>query len=155
MALDNIKRIKDAFPRATFTTDVMVGFPGESEADFLDTVSFIEDVGFLDAHVFAYSRRKNTPAADYDGQIPEDIKRKRSDTLIKCVNNVKERVISEIVERVEQLPVIFEEMRGEYWYGHSDTYAEVMAFSEKDIHGERLCVKPIRVENGIIIGEII
>ena len=155
MALENIRRIREAIPNASFTTDVMVGFPGESDADFLDTVSFIEEVGFLDAHVFAYSRRKNTPAESYPNQIPESTKRERSEKLIEVVKNVRDRVLSSIVESKEPLSCIFEELRDDGWYGHSTTFAEVIVTAEENLHGVQKQVLPLSVKNGIIYGKLI
>ena len=62
-------------PEVMFTADLMVGFPGESEEDFLDTMRFVSEAGLLDAHVFAYSKREGTPAASYENQVPEQTKR--------------------------------------------------------------------------------
>ena len=155
MALENIRRIKEAFPRVTFTTDIMVGFPGESDEDFLDSVSFVREVGFLDAHVFAYSKRKNTPAEKYPDQVPEDIKRKRSEELIRVVAEVREKTLSDIARSGRDLPTVFETLEGEWWQGHSDNFATVRVKCEKDIHGERFLVKPIEVRDDVIYGEII
>ncbi len=155
MALENIKRIREAIPGAAFTTDVMVGFPGESEADFLDTVSFIREVRFLDAHVFAYSKRKNTPAESYPDQVPESTKRERSETLIAVVKEVRESVLSELIESGEPLPTIFEEKREGGWYGHAANFSEIIADSSENLHGVQKLVVPIALENGIIRGKII
>ena len=155
MALENIRRIKEAFPRVTFTTDIMVGFPGESDEDFLDSVSFVREVGFLDAHVFAYSKRKNTPAEKYPDQVPEDLKRKRSEELIRVVAEVREKTLSDIARSGRDLPTVFETLEGEWWQGHSDNFATVRVKCEKDIHGERFLVKPIEVRDDVIYGEII
>lgn len=155
MALENIKRIRDAIPEATFTTDVMVGFPGETEADFLDTVSFIKEVKFLDAHVFAYSKRKNTPAEAYPDQISEDIKKQRSEALIEIVKNVRDEVLSKIVAKGKPLPCIFEERRADGWYAHASNFAEVIVDSEENLHGTQLSVIPTSFKNGIIYGKLI
>ena len=155
MALENIRKIKEAFPRVTFTTDIMVGFPGESDEDFLDSVSFVREVGFLDGHVFAYSKRKNTPAEKYPDQVPEDVKRKRSEELIRVVAEVRGKVLSDIVRSGDALPTVFETYDGEWWQGHSDNFATVRVKCENDIHGERFLVKPIEVIDDVIYGEII
>ena len=154
-ALENIKRIKDYIPDATFTTDLMVGFPGETEEDFLETVSFAEEVEFLSAHVFCYSRRKNTVAAELPDQIPEAVKHDRSHRLIERIESISHRVLDDIIEKQDLLDCIFEEQRGEMWYGHSACFAEVMISSNKDLHGKKLSVLPIRREGNIIIGKTI
>ena len=155
MALRNINIIREAFPSATFTTDLMVGFPGETDEDFLNTVEFVKKARFLDCHVFAYSRREGTPAAEYDCQIPEDKKRERSEILIREKNKVRDSVLLEICERGEPLSCIFETVKGRIWTSHSDTFVSVKAESDCDLSGRLVMVKPIRVENGSIYGEII
>lgn len=153
MALENIERIKSKIKGATFTTDIMVGFPGETDEDFADTVDFVRRVGFLDAHVFAYSKRKNTPAEKFPNQIAESTKRARSDELIRVVSEVRERVLSDVVMRGEALSVIFEEKRADAWYGHSEGFAEVTVKSDENLHGVIKNVIPLKLENGIIIGK--
>lgn len=155
MALRNINIIREAFPGATFTTDLMVGFPGETDEDFLETVEFVKKARFLDCHVFAYSRRVGTPAAEYDRQIPEDKKRERSEILIKEKNKVRDSVLLEICDRGEPLSCIFETVKGRVWTSHSDTFVSVKAESDCDLSGRLVLVKPIRVEGGSIYGEII
>ena len=155
MALRNINIIREAFPGATFTTDLMVGFPGESDEDFLETVEFVKKARFLDCHVFAYSRREGTPAAEYDRQIPEDKKKERSEILIKEKNKVRDSVLLEICDRGEPLSCIFETVKGRVWTSHSDTFVSVKAESDCDLSGRLVMVKPIRVEGGSIYGEII
>ena len=155
MALRNMEIIRSAFPAATFTTDLMVGFPGESDADFMETVEFVKKARFLDCHVFAYSRREGTPAAAYKDQVPEDVKRKRSEILIAEKNKVRDSLLREVCERGEPLSCIFETVKGNVWTSHSDTFVEVRATSECDLSGRLVMVKPVRVEDGTIYGEIL
>ena len=68
---------------------------------------------------------------------------------------MRARVVGEIASSGKSLPVLFEERRGEYWYGHSHNFAEVMVLCERELHGEIADVLPERVENGIIIGKIL
>ena len=151
-AMHVIEDIRENIPRATFTTDLMVGFPGESEEDFQQTVDFVRRAGFLDAHVFAYSRREGTPAAYYDGQISESIKRERSDRLIKIKNEVRDGLLDEIVREGIPLSVIAETLDSDGCYtAHSDTYVEVKFLSEnKNLAGEILRLIPVSHKNGII-----
>ena len=155
MALENIERIRANIEGVTFTTDIMVGFPGETEEDFLDTVDFVKKARFLDAHVFAYSKRKNTPAATYKNQVPEEIKRKRSAELISVVKEVRHSVLTDILNSERPLSCIFEEKRGDAWYGHSECFAEVLVKSEEDLHGEKRTVIPEALENDILISKLI
>ena len=153
-ALANLARIREFIPKVTFTADLMVGFPGESEEDFLETVSFVREARLLDAHVFAYSRREGTPAAERADQVPEDIKRERSARLIAVKNEVRDAVLSNIVERGEPLSVIFETRRGTCYVGHSDSYVEVACESKDDIRGEIHEVIPLSHKDGIVFGKL-
>ena len=155
MALRNIKEIKRAIPRARFTTDLMVGFPGESEEDFLDTVRLVREVGFIACHVFAYSKRAGTPAAEYPDQVPEAVKRERSARLIAVAAEVRDTVLSELVSLGEPLGCILETYEGGRYTAHSDEFAEVCVSADGGREGEYVRVKPLYHENGVIYGEIL
>lgn len=152
-----IERIREEIPSAEFTTDLMVGFPGESEEDFLDTLRFVERAELLDAHVFAYSRREGTEAYAYDGQIPEKVKRERSDALIKKKNEIRDRVLERVVSSGKPLSVIAETQDGlGYYTAHSDTYVETRFYSEQsDLSGEKISVLPVSHKDGVVLCKII
>jgi len=81
-----VEKLKKAVPDIAITTDIIVGFPGETEEDFAETLSLVEEVGYDSAFTFLYSIRKGTPAEKYEDQIPEDIKHERFDRLVELVN---------------------------------------------------------------------
>ena len=89
-----VDKMRAAFPRAVFTTDVIVGFPGETQADFEETVAFVKAIGFLKVHVFSYSRRAGTPAYDMPDQIAESEKLNRSHVLQAASDAVRAEVIA-------------------------------------------------------------
>lgn len=157
MAMAVIENIRESIPRANFTTDLMVGFPGETEEEFLETVNFVRSARLLDAHVFAYSRREGTPAAYYEGQIPENIKRERSERLIKVKNEVRDLLLEELVIKKEPLSVIAEvKDKDGYYTAHSDSYVEVRFYSDDDnLSGELVNVIPVSHNNGIVLCEIL
>ena len=155
MALKNIAHIRDKMPGVMLTADLMVGFPGESEEDFLDTLRFVSEAGLLDAHVFAYSKREGTPAATYENQISEQVKKERSARLMAEVSRVRDENLQSVIRLGKPLPLILETKTGSILKGHSDSYIEVCAESKNDLRGELVLVKPISHENGIIYGEII
>ena len=155
-AMRVIEDIRENIPRATFTTDLMVGFPGESEENFFETVDFVRRAKFLDAHVFAYSRREGTPAAYYDGQIPECEKHRRSEILIGAKNEVRDALLSKTVLEGKPLSVIAE-ARGKdgFYTAHSAEYVEVRFFSENEkLSGEMLDVIPVSQKDGIVYCKI-
>ena len=155
-ALDNIKMRREMIPGAAFTTDLMVGFPGESEEDFLDTVRFAREARFIDAHVFAYSRRKGTPAADFPDQIDEATKRERSERLIAVCREVRDSVLGEIVERGEPLSLILEVYDGRGYTAHADNFAEVRVESDNaDLGGKMVKAIPVSHKGGIITAKML
>ncbi|BBF42295.1 tRNA-i(6)A37 methylthiotransferase [Lachnospiraceae bacterium KM106-2] len=85
--LDLVRRVKEAMPNISLTTDIIVGFPGETEEDFQDTLDVVKEVGYSAAFTFIYSKRTGTPAATMEDQIPEDVIKDRFDRLLKEVQN--------------------------------------------------------------------
>lgn len=155
MALKNIAHIREKMPGVMLTADLMVGFPGESEEDFLDTLRFVGEAGLLDAHVFAYSKREGTPAATYENQVPEQLKKERSASLIAECARVRDDILESVVTSGKPLSVIMETRKGSALHGHSDSYIEVCAESKEDKRGDLVSVKPLYHKNGVIYGEII
>ena len=156
-ALRNIELLREAFPSAQFTTDLMVGFPGETEEEFLDTCEIVRRAALLDAHVFAYSRRTGTEAADYPDQVPENIKRERSDRLIRIKNEVRESVLEKIVNEGKPLSAIVETLLDDGTYtAHTDTFVElnISCECERDLRGEMVYVTPVSHKNGVIYARI-
>ena len=149
-----VKKIKEKIPRATFTTDLMVGFPMETEEDHCLSESIAEEIGLLDAHVFQYSRREGTPAATYDGQMPEPEKKSRSERLISLVERVRDRVLSDIVESGDELSAICESRCNNCFTGHTDTYVEVRFESELDLSGEIVSLIPVSHKDGIVYAKL-
>jgi tRNA-2-methylthio-N6-dimethylallyladenosine synthase len=86
--LDLVAALRDAEPAMAFSTDVIVGFPGETEADFEATVETVEEVGYDNVFVFRYSRRPGTPAAEMPGQVPDEVKARRNHRLLEVVQRV-------------------------------------------------------------------
>ncbi len=155
MAMRVIEDIRENIRDASFTTDLMVGFPGESDADFEMTVDFVRRARFLDAHVFAYSRREGTPAAYYGGQIPENVKKERSEKLINVKNETRDRLLDDIVERGELMSAIAETLCGGFYTAHTESYVETRFKSnDTDLSGCMVDVRPVSHKNGIVLCEI-
>lgn len=113
--LDLVSRIRKAVPDISLTTDIIVGFPGETEEDFLETIDVVRKVSFDNAYTFLYSKRTGTPAANMDNQVDEDTAKERFDRLIKEVqassaraavknlNTVQEVLVEEVNAQNEEL----------------------------------------------------
>ena len=151
-ALRNIQWLREAIPQAGFTTDLMVGFPGETEEDFLMSCDFVREAGLLDAHVFAYSRRSGTAAALYDGQIDESVKHRRSKELISVVKEVRDSILDTITEQGEPLSVILEDMHDGMYTAHSASYVEMKVTAPDGMTGELVYAVPVSHKDGIVYG---
>lgn len=155
MAQAALARLREAIPGVRFTTDMMTGFPGEGDKEFEETLAFTEKAHFLDMHVFAYSKRKNTPAASYEGQVEESVKKERSARLIALASRLRDENLDEIIEKGEPLSVLFETREGDMMHGHSAEFAEVCVKTNKALHGVVAPVLPTHKENGILYGELL
>lgn len=133
-------RLRKVFPNAAITTDVIVGFPGETEEEFEKTYNFCKKVSFADLHVFKYSKRKGTKAADMPNQLTEKQKHERSERLIKLGKEMSEDFKKSFLGK--EAEVLFEEkcMIGEteYYVGHSREYLKVCVKSDKNLVGENV-----------------
>lgn len=131
--LEIVKVLREYDPLYGITTDIICGFPGETEADFEDSLDMIRRVKFCKVHAFKYSRREGTAAALMEGQIPGEIKNQRSDRLIEA----GERVSAGFMEscRGAVRPVLFEELcegRNSLITGYTDNYIKVYARGDSD-----------------------
>ena len=115
-----IELIRSKYPNAALTTDIIVGFPGETKEEFLQTYEFLKKVNFYKMHVFKYSPRKGTKAAIMPNQVSGDIKEERSQELIKLSNQNQEGQNKQYLGK--ELEVLFEEKDGEYIKGHTTNY---------------------------------
>ena len=117
--------VRRFFPGCAVTTDLIVGFPGETEEDFAQTLAFVERCDFAGMHIFPYSRRGNTPAARLPEQLPRAVKQRRSGEAAALSEQMAARYRDRQLGRV--LPVLFETERDGAWRGTSDNYQEVEA----------------------------
>ncbi len=123
MALEGITRLRKAFPTVQFTTDMIAGFPGETEEDFLASLQFIKDAGFLMVHVFPYSRRAGTVAATMGGQLPKSIKKERVARLSEVAMQTRKEILSGMIGSVEE--VLFETYEDGIATGHTASFLQV------------------------------
>ena len=124
--LNSVKLLKKYYDRPGITTDIIVGFPGETDEEFEETVAFVKEVGFLKVHVFPYSKRDGTYAARMNEQIAPEIKKKREDILIKVCEEVSEKYLESFNGDTEQV-LLEEEIKGreDYIMAHTARYIEV------------------------------
>lgn len=141
---DRLNRLKEALPGLAITSDVIVGFPGETEEEFMETYNFIKEHRFSELHVFPYSKRTGTPAARMDDQINEEVKNERVHRLIELSNQLAKEYASQFEGEV--LEVIPEELYKEnpesgLYVGYTDNYLKVKFEAKEDMVGKLVKVK--------------
>lgn len=136
--LEKCKMLRQAFGNPAITTDIIVGFPGESKSDFETTLEFAQTIRFAQLHVFKYSRRNGTVAADMPNQIEEKEKTRRSEVLIQAGLELTKNYRKSFIGQKES--VLIEEIKKingtEYYVGHSMNYIEVAIESKEDVSGK-------------------
>ena len=137
---ERLEKLKKALPGLAVTSDVIVGFPGETEEEFMETYNFINEHKFSELHVFPYSKRTGTPAARMDDQIDEDIKNERVHRLIELSNQLAKEYSSQFENEV--LEVIPEEIyQDDLYVGYTDNYLKVVFPATEDMVGKLVKVK--------------
>lgn len=151
--LERINKIKDIRPDIAITTDVIVGFPNETEDDFQETINFVKEINFAGGHVFPYSIRKGTPAAKMDGQLTKDIKHDRCKRLIEVFSKLEEEYYLKHINN--EVIIIAETYENGILTGHTDNYLKVKVKGCKELIGKTVIVKVNNYENKILFGQII
>ena len=139
---ERVKRIKQVLPGLAITSDIIVGFPDETEEEFWETYHFVEKIGFAELHIFPFSRRTGTPAARMEGQVPKDIKDARVQKMITLSNRLAEAYANQYKGSV--LEVIPEEKCAEkqdHLMGYSDNYLKVRFSGPEHLIGSIVRVK--------------
>ena len=126
-AMDFIRAVREYFPQAMLTADVIVGFPGETEAEFEETMAFCREAQLLHLHIFPYSIRRGTEAAGMPDQVPECVKKQRAADLAKQQAEIKRALLEKYVESHREKPVyvLIEEEKKGCLVGHSEHYVEI------------------------------
>lgn len=124
------KRLRAKFPNAALTTDIIVGFPGETDDEFNTTYEFLKEIAFYKMHIFKYSQRKGTKAAVMPNQVDGKIKEERSKKLIELSNENEYNYNKKYIGK--QVEVLFEEREGEYLKGHTTNYIVVKHKTDKN-----------------------
>ncbi len=144
-----IENIRKAYQNPAVTTDVITGFPGETEKDFEETLRFVRTVKFSRVHVFPYSEREGTPAAEMQGGVPIQLRRERANRLIELAKNMESEYAMRFLDTEQE--VLFEQEAGSGCAeGYTDRYVRVCAQAKP---GEYKKVLLSRYENGVVYGE--
>ena len=149
---ESVRLLKEAFPGCAVTTDMIVGFPGETEEEFAESLAFIRKCGFAAMHIFPYSRRPGTPADRLPGQLGNAVKEARSAAAIAVATEMNRAFREAMIGSVQEL--LFEEVSGDYWTGHAPNSIRVYA-SGTELHNQVLPVKIIGLYEDGLLGETV
>ena len=148
---ESVQLLREVYDRPGITTDLIVGFPGETEEEFSQTLDFIQKCAFSAMHIFPYSRRPGTPAAKMPGQVPNAEKEARCRRAAQVAQKMEEDYLDSFLG--QEVPVLFEEEREGFWRGHTTRYVQVAAQSGEDLHNRLCTVRLIRREGLTLVGE--
>ena len=149
--LESVELLKRHFDHPAVTTDLIVGFPGETEEEFEQTLAFIRKCAFASMHVFPYSKRPGTPAARMAGQVLNSVKEERAHRAAKVAAQMEQDYLTRFM--AQPLPVLFEEERDGLWYGHTPNYIPV-AVKGENLHNQVREVLPAELKSGILFGTL-
>lgn len=138
--------LRKYFKNPALTTDVIVGFPGESEEEFAESTTFVDKIDFYETHIFKYSKRAGTRAAAMEGQVPEQVKTQRSNLLIKLGEKKKSAYESSFLGKTVEV-LVEEKIRlheEEFWVGHTKEYLKIAIPSETELENQ---IVPVEIRD--------
>lgn len=148
-----VEKLRNTYNDVILTTDIIVGFAGETEEEFQTTYKFLKKIRFYKTHIFKYSERKGTKAAEMKNQVSGDKKEERSKILLNLSDEIEEKYLNEYVGK--EVKVLFEEKDGEYYKGHTANYLMVKVKTEKDVSNTIQKVLVKERDNLELIGSIV
>jgi threonylcarbamoyladenosine tRNA methylthiotransferase MtaB len=145
-----VQKAREAIPELGLTTDIIIGFPGETDQAFEESCRFVKQMGFSRLHVFRYSPRPGTAAARMADQVSEQDKTQRSKQMIQIGSTLARRFAERLVG--QELPVLVETKRTELLSGLTDNYVEVQFAGSEKLRGKIVPVQIESVAEGVIFG---
>ncbi len=149
---EKIAKIREVLPNIALSTDIIVGFPGETDEMFEESVATLERIRFMQLHVFPYSPRKNTPAARMKDQVDNQVKKERVAKLVELSKKLTEQYARANMDIIQE--VLFEKRDGDYLVGHSSNYLNIKVATDRDFVGQIIPVKITDITGDEFIGEI-
>ena len=147
-----VKDIRKYFVNPAFTCDIIVGFPGETDEEFNNTLNTVKEIKFYEVHTFRYSKRKWTRAATMDGQVDGNIALNRSRELINVANTLKKNYMKEFLNK--KMPVLIEECKDGFAYGFTPNYIKVKIKGDEKLWGLVEEIELDSIEGDLILGNI-
>ena len=152
MALRAMELLRTAMPTVQFTTDMIVGFPQESDEDFEETLEFVKQARFLMIHVFPYSKRSGTPAATMSGQVPDAVKHERAAKLSALEAEIRRDILNGLIG--QQTEVLFETFKDGVVSGHTPEFVEIRCKSDVPLHAQTHSVTVEATDGDVCRGSI-
>ena len=149
--LESVRLLRQYFPGCAVTTDLIVGFPGETEEEFSESLAFLKTCGLSMFHIFPYSRRKGTPAADMPGQIPNAVKERRAAEAASAAAELEAQYHTSMLGTTQQ--VLFEQEENGLYAGHAMNYVKVYV-QAADLHNEIHAVRVTELYRDGVLGEL-
>ncbi len=150
---DLITRIRNIFADAAITTDIMVGFAGETEEEFKENLAFAQKAKFARAHIFSYSRRRGTVAAALNNQVTAAEKQRRAKLMAKVTREGEAEFLKSLCGKI--VTVLFETCKDRIYEGYTENYSRVQVKSEENITGKIFKVKILHSDMEKCFGEIV
>lgn len=152
---DLVKRIRVALPEVSLTTDLIVGFPGETEEDFEELLSFLKEIRYDAAYTFIYSKRSGTPAAEMENQVPEDVKKARLQRLMEVQNEISLEINQALLGKTLEVMVEGPSKNDEnVWMGHTRSNKIVLFPHGQEKAGDFVQVKITSPQTWVLKGEV-
>lgn len=148
-------KLREVFPDVALTTDLIVGFPGETEEEFRKTVEFVEDISFSAMHIFKYSPREGTPASKYKGQVKPQVKDARSKLITSIAEKNEENFKKSFIGR--KMKVLYErpiDKKDNFFEGLTDNYIRVVSESGQDLKGKIIETELLGLKEDYLEGKI-
>ena len=149
---ESVELLREYFDKPGITTDLIVGFPGETQEEFQQTLSFIRKCAFSAMHVFPYSKRPGTPAAARKDQILNAVKEERAHAAAAVAKEMETEYLQQWVGQT--VPVLLEEERDGAWRGYTAEYSPVAVSAQGEFHNKVCSVRLERVEQGVLWGSL-
>lgn len=150
--LESVGLLREYFPDSSFTTDIIVGFPGETEAEFSQTIKFIRSAGFVKVHVFKFSARKGTLAYTMKDRVPGEIVKLRSEKLMIEAEEIRKTILSDVVGKTFEVLVEQKHSEEKYWEGYTREYLKVAFKCVNCRQNDIVMVKITEIKDEFAIG---
>jgi len=147
---ESVSLIRAQAPEAAITTDIMVGFPGETDEEFEESYNFCRRMEFARIHVFSYSPRQGTQAAQLPHQVSDKVKKQRSQQMLALAKESAHNFSQRFLGRT--MPVLFEQQSNGIWSGHTDNYIKVYTKTTADLTNKLLAIKLVEIRGDGVWG---